>query len=133
MLQTVTKWVLFGVIVSSIPIIFGIFNAFILKNIPWNLELIIGNGEVFIVTAALCAGGLGELIGSGGKLQTPKFLSGGACVIILLISTLSFSGVAEGATSDGVPYDKAAVVTSSLWIYLSGIISTGVSIILAEA
>jgi hypothetical protein len=99
-----------------------------LKGLPWDLELVIGNGEVFIIAAALCAGGLGELIGSGENLRTWKIMSGGACVLLLLVSASSFAGLAEGGT-----FDRSAVVVSSLWIYGAAVISTGVSVLLAAA
>lgn len=122
------KWIFFGVIISAVPIIYSCFNAFVLKGVPWDLELVIGNGEVFIMTAALCAGGLGELIESGENQRTWKILSGGACVLLLLVSASSFAGLAEGSS-----FDRAAVVVSSLWIYGAAVISTGMSVLLAAA
>jgi hypothetical protein len=69
------RWVIFGVIVAVVPLVFAYVNLMV-KGTP-DLVKVLGGGELLIVISAICAGGVGELIGSGDEYQTAKIISGG--------------------------------------------------------
>jgi len=127
MLHNVVKWLIFGVVVSAVPVLYSILNLFVFRGRGWDPSLVLGNGEMFIIAATLCAGGLGELLGSNDNLRTWKLLSGGACVILLIMATLSFAGVSEGST-----HDPTTVVVVSLWVYGGSVVSAFLSMLLAQ-
>jgi hypothetical protein len=68
MLTKIARWIIFGALVSIIPL--GVFyEILVIRNQPANLGKIMGNGELLIVTWVLCAGALGELLARAERIR----------------------------------------------------------------
>jgi hypothetical protein len=94
-------WLVFGVIIGLLPIALLAIKDYMDAPHMISIETILGNGELFVVSAVVCAGAVGELLSvrSGHwfiKLVTVPFA--GCCVLCLCGNAAAFaltSGSAE--------------------------------------
>jgi len=126
----VLKWLFFGVLLALVPL----GSGWILKLIVGSnssLEALISQGELLLITAGLCAAGVGSLIGSGSNLARAKIVSAGSSIIILLLSALVFSFISNpGALS--VQPDTEVIMVASILIYICAFFSSGACAYLSE-
>lgn len=123
------RWLIFGVIIGMVPLAADATRLWV-HGTPVRLESLIGNGQLLIIVAVICAGGLGEVIGSGRTRSALKLLCGGAATVILMLASVAYTFV-QGTTS-GNPGDPAFVTLGSVWLGSLGFLATGLCIILAR-
>lgn len=85
---------------------------------------------MFIVSAAICAAAIGDLIGKGHitKVNTVlAYATGGASVMILMMSSLFYANVTN---STGAGFEAVAVI--SIWFYVGSVLAGAASIMLGE-
>ena len=128
----VLRWLLFGVIVSILPLVFAYFvllmnpNPTAGSNVT-GMSAVLGNGELLVVTWVLAAGAIGEVIGSDeGKGWFKgrgwlKIVSGGLTLIVLIFATLFFAAIAE-ARAVNVKVEDSFVSTSSIDLFLISLV-----------
>jgi hypothetical protein len=126
----VSRWALFGVIIALIPLVFAYLNLMIKLDTP-TVTRVLGNGELLIVVAAMCAGALGEVIGTGSEFRFAKILSAGFTLVILILAALVFASVAEArAANEHLTDDIVKIASVSLFVF--GLFSCGTCIALSE-
>jgi hypothetical protein len=125
--EKLLRWAIFGVIVALVPLAFA-YVSLMLNGTP-DLSKVLGNGELLIVVSAICAGGVGELIGSGNEYQAWKIISGGLTVVVLILSALLFANVID---HKGGTYNENTVEYISLSMFVFGVLSCGSCISLSE-
>ena len=130
MANKVSRWLIFGVLISLVPL-FWSYENLIIKAQPASMAKILGNGELLIIVWALCASSLGELFGSDSGYKGFKIVSGGLTLIVPITSALLFASITE-ARVEGVKVDDGAIVTTSLLLFLFGIFSCSSCVILSE-
>jgi hypothetical protein len=105
----VLRWLLFGVIVSILPLVFAYLVLLMNPNpAPGSItpkvtgaSAVLGNGELLVVTWVLAASAIGEVIGGDeGKGWFEgrgwlKIVSGGLTLIALIFAALFFAAIAE--------------------------------------
>ncbi len=108
------------------------FNYFRLLGRGENpdMNLVVSRGELLIVSAAIAAGAVGELIASGRALAIPKLISGGGCILILFLASLWFADISVAAIS-GQVIDARTVSVYSMYIFAFTVVSSGSSLVLA--
>jgi hypothetical protein len=131
MVFKLSKWVLFGVIVSIVPLAYSYLNLLI-KSKPATLQQILGGGELLIVVSAMCAGAVGEMIGTKSTFVFFKLVSAGSTIVILILSTLTFATVTEARSSQAPVLDLSVVETTSLFLFAFGILTCASCIALSE-
>ncbi|MDV7341322.1 hypothetical protein RYZ26_17060 [Terasakiella sp. A23] len=128
--KKLTKWLFFSVLVSLTPLLFNVL-ILVSKNKTFDLNAILGSGELLLIVAAMCAASIGEVIGSGNRLQIVKIIAGGASVIVLMVSALYFSSIAEAKLSQQ-PMDADIVSSTSISLFLISCITSSICIAISE-
>lgn len=122
----ILRWVIFGAIVSLLPLVFAWVTLALTSQAkpPQNPDLgkVLGNGELLVVVWVLSASAIGELFGSGKNFRHAKIITGGFTFIIILVSTALFSWVVE-AKSTNQAFNETLLVKYSIYFYLASIVS----------
>jgi hypothetical protein len=120
----------FGVMIALLPLLYS-YQSLTIRSQTASWDKIIGNGELLVIIWALCAGAIGELVGGSKNYAISKLVSGAAALIVLILSALLFADVA-GAKAAGTKIDEVAVVSTSIWLLIFGIISCAGCVALSE-
>ncbi|HUF08553.1 MAG TPA: hypothetical protein VMO47_04475, partial [Rhodothermales bacterium] len=112
----IIRFVVYGVVVALLPIAIKCIHM-VMYGESLSLPSILSNGELLLVTVALTAGGIGEVVSSGNKLGATKLLAAGGCVIILVLSAAWFGQISASLTN-GVAFDRSIVASGSLIIFV---------------
>jgi hypothetical protein len=124
-------WFVFSVLLSLVPIIFHIVKGYT-NHTPHALTAAIQRGELLLITAALCAAAVGELIvaqpitpptssttitSTTSQLtakpsQIDKIVSGGTAIIFLMFCSLYFADISATYNSGAYVNNKIIVITS---------------------
>lgn len=134
MLEKILKWFIFSVVITSLPVVFNLFRM-IYKTIfvesgDFSFFLLISKGEAFLISAAIAAYAIGELMTCGERFKIGKIVAGGGCVFVLLLSSFIFaliSAVDVLASSTQVNLFNFISIT----IFCGTVVTSGFSIALA--
>lgn len=86
------RWIFFSVLITAAPIIYNSFNL-ILNRRSVDPNTILAHGDLILVSVALLAGAIGDLV-SDDKIKKPvKIIVGGSICFILVMSCLLFANV----------------------------------------
>jgi hypothetical protein len=107
--KRIVVWLLFGAIFGLMPL-FALALKEVLSPAGFSIDSILKNGDLFIISAVLSAGALGELLAAGS-------LSGGLAVILSGFFCLAcFAGnTIAYVTAGGATASQIAVV--SIWFF----------------
>ena len=126
------RWLFFGVLASLVPLLCSYLNL-VMKHKPTPFDAIMGDGGLLLIISAICAGALGEVIGSGTNAAIFKIISAGCVVLVLLISALEFAAILEGRVATSAPtFDGQVVAITSIWIFAIGMVPCAACIALSE-
>ena len=128
--ENVVKWFIFGVLLALVPLCSGWIFKLIFGG-DASLKALLAQGELLLITAGLCAAGVGGLMGSDNTLKKAKIISGGLSVIVLLLSALIFSLISNPGILS-TPPDTEVVMNASIVIYICAFLSSGACAYLAE-
>lgn len=123
MIEKLTLWFIFRVLLALVPILFTVVRIFTTGGAN-PFATAIERGELVLITAAICGGSVGVLIGSGAALQIYKIISGGAVIIILMFSALYYADI-SAAYRAGVPVNVTRVRQTSLIVFGAGVVFSG--------
>jgi hypothetical protein len=126
-IDRVLVWLLFGVVFGLLPLIaVGLGDA--LTEGGFHLESVLAEGELFIISAVLCAAALGELLASAfrGGPSRLALVAGFSCLLTFAVNTVCFVRVGEHSSPN-------LVTTWSVTLFLTAVLSSSVSIGLAAA
>ena len=126
MFERFCRWILFGVLIALIPIIFHYICLYFDDARP-SIAKVIAHGELLIISVGMTSTAIGELLGWKGGKTIYKIIIGGACVILLIFSSLLFSHIA--GNSGDISVDK--IEFTSLGLYLSSIVSSTAGILVS--
>lgn len=90
------------------------------------------HGELLIVSVALGAAAIGELIGSSARFTSPKIFAAGFCLLTLLLSAFHYADITACCIA-AQPLEASVVANISTTSYVSTVICSACCIILAEA
>ena len=126
------RWLLFGVVVSTLPIAWAASSLFIHSK-PVIAGELFGNGDLLMVTCASCAVALGELIGSGQTAIGTKILYGLFALLVIIGSCLVFSSISE-IRIDNSAYqsDLIKFMLISFVLFVFGTVAGGLAIWVSE-
>lgn len=127
-IEELTLWLIFTAGLALTPIIFNAALIFISGSNPVIFQLL-SRGELLLISVAIGADAVGEVIGSGRQRRLIKIMAAGSCIFLLIMSSLLFAV----ASSDTVgQFDDWRVSTSSIFIFLMMILSAGSCVLLGE-
>lgn len=130
MRSKVIRFVIYGVVVALLPIAIKCIHIVMYGEVL-TLPAILSNGELLLVTVALTAGGIGEVVSSGESLGATKLLAAGGCVIILVLSAAWFGQISASLTNS-VAYDRSIVASGSLTIFILAFVSSLTCVVASE-
>lgn len=127
MAEKLVRWFIFSVLIALLPIVFAYWHIATDGKHP-NWASIVAHGELMLVSVALAADAIGELIGRGAAKPLKKILAGGGCTITVISASFYFADV-----SSKPPVDLELVLRTSLGIFLLTVIASASCKALAEA
>ena len=95
--EKLLRWFLFSVPASLVPLALTYFSHRIDRHAV-RLEMLLGRGELLLVTTTLGAAALGELIPASRENAVAKVLAGGASVLMIVISRSASRPFSRGTT-----------------------------------
>lgn len=126
--EKVIYWFIFNVIIALLLFIVNLL-VIVVKDDPLNLINLFARGELLIVSAAIAADAIGELILKGNNLNKYlKMIMGGLCVILLSVTSLLFATIAADIAS----FKPERISVVSLYIFAGTFIISGSSKALTE-
>jgi hypothetical protein len=111
------RWLIFGVLLALVPLLFS-WATRQLRAQPSSLDVLLANGELFLVTAALAGAAIGELLGVARASRQPfwEIVAGGCCLIVVVLSAHLFADI-SAIRATAATIDPARVSSWSLWLY----------------
>ena len=126
------RWALFGVVISTIPIVYAAGNLFILGVDIRPTELL-GNGDLLMATCASCAVAVGEVVGTRQTALEGKIISGFLAFLIVIASCLAFAAITQMRslkTLNDAALVHAAILSAS--IFGCGVVFGGFTVWFSE-
>lgn len=127
-IENFTVWLIFSVLLALTPLIFNGATDFINGN-NVNLSHLLGKGELLLVSVAIGADATGKLIGSGKRNRLFQIIAAGACILLIIISSLLFAVISRSIAN---PIDINRVSSSSSLMFLMVIVAGTSCTLLAE-
>jgi hypothetical protein len=97
MTATLTRWIVFSVVIALLPICFAYVYALTIEKPDStagpSIKRTVVHGELLLVSVALAADAMGEVIGTGQRRRVLKYSAGGGCLICIICSSLYFAVV----------------------------------------
>lgn len=119
------RWWLFSVLVGLVPLITS-YLALQLDPQPPPLYTLTARGELLLISVAIAAAAVGELLpGDHGK-AVQKLLAGGGCVLLILASSLIFSTIQAGQHPNAV-----RIFATSIWLFCGTLLASFSAVYLA--
>ena len=130
MIERLAKWLIFGILIALVPLLAS-WTTGKLFGVGGSLVDLLAKGELYIITAALCAAGIGEVVGSTNEHKALRLIFGGFTTILLLLSALLFAAVSNQDILKQPP-DPKIIFNTSISLYLAAVISSTFCSILSE-
>jgi hypothetical protein len=130
--EKLVQWLVYGVIVSLVPFLFGFFQAAD-RNERFTFSLILGAGQLLLVCVAIAAPALGELVPVEvlPERRIMKTFAIGSCTLVVIVASLWFGDIS--ATIQGKsPADPRTVSLGSSIVYVWALASSAWCLLLAE-
>lgn len=131
MTEKLIRWFIFSVVIALTPILFNIISILFSEEINFSFFLLVSKGESFLISAVIAAAAIGDLIATGKKWVIGKILSGGSCVILLLLSSYLFSHISSLAPIE-LHAQIGNVNFTSIFIFSCTVFSSGFCVGLAK-
>lgn len=130
MLEKLVRWLIFSVVIALLPLAFNLLNIISQEN-TISFYLIFSHGELLLVSAAITATAIGELVASGKNKAIAKLISGGCCTVDLIVASYWFSLIST-SISMSIPVNSKMVAQGSIAIFLFSVLASGSCIALSE-
>ena len=91
------------------------------------LKILLKNGELFLISAVILAGAIGNLIHADPQKKIWNMITLGSSILMLLGTALLYGDV-YSAISSGNPLDDAAVLNTSSLIFFLSVVAGGVCV-----
>lgn len=135
MINKLLKWLIFGVLVALLPILFNLLFA-LTVGAEVTAGRLIGRGELLLIAVGLCSTALGDLVLAELSVRS-RFWRGvrliltGTCVVVIAASSFYFALVSDRYARQIAVSDDAVVIISSA-LYLTAVVCSGGSVWLSE-
>ena len=126
-------WLIFDVIVSLTPFVFGYLQA-IDRDEAFHFSDVLGSGQLLLVAVAIAASAIGELIAIEvtDMQKVPKVLALGLAFLVVIVSALWFGDITASISGNSIP-DEKTVSVGSVLIYLWTLCASAWCLTLAES
>ena len=132
MLEAMIEWVMFSVVIALLPLLFNLLRA-LGKGEGMSLSRLFSHGELLLVSAAISAAGLGHLFDAQSPAIILRVVSGGACVVVLMIASFWFADISGAWDSNpAVRLNLKVICVGSIIIFTCGVIASSCCVLLGE-
>lgn len=132
MLEALIQWIIFSVVIALLPLLFNLLRD-IGKGEGINLVRLFSHGELLLVSAAISAGSLGHLFGAENPSSIPKVVSGGSCVVVLMIASFWFADISGAWQSNPtLTLNSKAVCVGSIIIFTCAVFASSSCVLLGK-
>jgi hypothetical protein len=128
--EKVIRWLLFSVLIALLPLGFNAISLFT-RGISVDLVNLVSRGELLLISTAICAAAVGELVPTGPALRISKIIVVGSTVIILIAASYYFADISAGYRL-GEKMDFNVIRDISLIAFISSVVSGALCVILGE-
>jgi hypothetical protein len=97
--EKLTRWIIFNVMVALVPLFAGYLGLQLGREEP-GLHTLTARGELLLISSAIAAAAVGELIPAGRSKATFKLCAGGTCILLVLVSSLVFAAIQARPDAD---------------------------------
>lgn len=117
-------WFIFSVIVTLTPFFLGFFQS-VDHDQRFTFSLILGNGQLFLVSVAIAAAALGDLVAIevSAIQRIMKTVAIGSCTLVVLISSLWYGDISAASQSQPAP-DPRTISAGSVIVYFWALASS---------
>jgi len=123
-LRKFLRWFMFGVLVALAPLFITGVILVAKDNPPPILLTVLGSGQLLLISTAIAADAIGDLVCASIESATLGIVAGGGCILALMCGALWYA--ANSAMLElGKPGRASTVTKGSLIIFLFTIISAG--------
>jgi hypothetical protein len=127
MSERLVRWIVFGVLIALLPIAFRYALESTTGPVP-SLAHLLADGELLLISSAIAAGAVGELIGRGRNRLILQLISAGGCIATVLFASLYYAYVATHQL-----VNEAFVMRMSLFLFGLTLIASASCIALAAS
>jgi len=124
--EKLLRWFIFSVAVAMIPLALTYFVLEIERQNP-TLEDVLSNGELLLISTAIAAAAIGEVIGTTPKRAVLKILATGVCTITAMLGSVFYTIIRTAAAPDPRP-----IMTVSLLVFGGTILASAGCMYLAH-
>lgn len=128
-IEKLVRWFIFSVTVALLPIMLNYLILLSSGQTP-TVTTMFYRGDILLISSAIAAGAIGELIGSTDKFKIPKYIVGGLCVILLFITSAWFASITNMANSEN--FDPEFTSKASIVLFFAPVFSIFWCIVLSE-
>ena len=128
--EKLTKWLFFSVAVALLPLSFHYLQLVMVGRSP-GLADITQHGELLIISAAMAAAAIGDVVSAEVSRSILKMMAIGFCVIMLLLSSLLYAFISS-CTMTGVDVKSHIASNISIITYVFTLITSASSIAITE-
>ena len=118
------KWAFFTVLVSLAPLLLTGLTLWADNKII--LAMLWPHGELLLISTAVAADAVGEMVPTGPTARKSKIVSAGSCIVLLIISALWYAVIQAHS------YDPGKISESSLLLFLATLVAALGCQVLAE-
>jgi hypothetical protein len=126
MSERLVRWFVFSVVIALLPLGFR-YLLEATDGAPPTITRLLSQGELLLVSSAIAAAAVGELIGRGRRRPILQLFAGGGCIATVLIASLYFAYVSTRTAAR-----PTVVATTSVWLFVLTLIASASCVILAE-
>lgn len=124
--EKLVRWFMFSVLVSLVPLAMTYFGLRLDRR-PVHLEMLVGRGELLLISTTLGAAALGELFPGGRENAIGKLLAAGTSLVGILVCSFYFATIQSRATPDG-----HAILTVSVWLFAGMLVASAICLFYAN-
>jgi hypothetical protein len=128
--QKLIRWGIFSVIIALLPVFFNLLTVGS-RGGSLSLRQVASHGELLLISTAIAAASVGDLIASGSKLPMAKILAGGGCIVGLFLGSLWYADI-SAAQAANVVLNPAWINNGSAIVFALTLVSSGSCVALAE-
>jgi hypothetical protein len=130
-IHKLTKWVFFNILIALLPVFLNLLGLLTRGKAP-SISLLFSHGELLLLSSAISAAAIGELIASSRNYIVLKLISAGSNLIILYLSAYWYADIVNIYNSSTLSASPDVIASGSIIMFTFTIITSGSCIILAE-
>ncbi|WP_420127621.1 hypothetical protein [Longimicrobium sp.] len=124
--EKLVRWLMFSVLVSLVPLAMTYFGLRLDRR-QVHLEMLLGRGELLLISTTLGAAALGELLPGGRDNAIGKLLAAGTSRVGILVCSFYFATIQSRTAPDA-----QAILAASVWLFTGMLVASAICLFYAN-